>query len=128
MIGYMLQQSLFNELKEIGVERPVATILTQSVVDAEGPAFKNPTKPIGPFYSAMEASRLRADKGWTIVDDSGRGYRRVVPSPKPIEIPEFPIIQEMFNLNFVVIQCGGGGIPVVKKPDGKLIRRRSSDR
>lgn len=121
MIGYMLQQSLYNELKEAGVDRSVVTMLTQSVVDEKDPAFKNPTKPIGPFYTAMEASKLREERGWTIINDSGRGYRRVVPSPKPITIPEFPIIQEMFNLNFVVIQCGGGGIPVVRKPDGKLV-------
>ncbi len=121
MIGYMLQQSLTNELNEIGANRPVATILTQSIVDQNDPAFINPSKPIGPFYTAMEASQLRNEKNWKIINDSGRGYRRVVPSPRPIAIPEFPIIKEMFDLNFIVIQCGGGGIPVVRKPRGELV-------
>ena len=120
MIGYMLQQTLHNELRVLAVERPIATILTQSIVDRNDPAFSDPTKPIGPFYTEEESSKLRKERGWTIMNDSGRGYRRVVPSPKPVEIPELPIIREMFELGFIIVQCGGGGIPVVRREDGEL--------
>lgn len=114
MIGYMLQQSFYNEMKSSGLELPVATVLTQTVVDPNDPAFKNPTKPIGPFYSAAEASKLKKAKGWSIVNDSGRGYRRVVPSPNPVSIVEEKVIKEMFNSGTIIIAVGGGGIPVIR--------------
>jgi len=120
MIGYILQQSFHNELKKMGINIPVATILTQSIVDREDPAFKNPTKPIGPFYTKIRSLKLSREKGWKMISDSGRGYRRVVPSPRPIAIPEFPIIKELFDRNFIVIQSGGGGIPVVSQKNGEL--------
>ena len=98
----------------------VTTILTQTVVDKNDPAFTNPTKPIGPFYTAMEASKLRREKGWTVINDAGRGYRRVVPSPRPIAIVEATAIRKLTDEGIVVIACGGGGIPIAKDNDGKL--------
>ncbi len=114
MIGYMLQQVMFNELKSAGLDVPVATVITRALVDREDPAFKNPTKPIGPFYTAMEASQLKEEKGWMVINDSGRGYRRVVPSPNPVAIVESRAIKNLFNNGVIVIACGGGGIPVVR--------------
>ncbi len=122
MIGYLMQQSFDNELKSVGLSTSVVTVLTQTLVDANDPAFKNPTKPIGPFYSAMEASKLRQEKGWTIVNDSGRGYRRVVPSPNPIEIIEGRTIRGLFDSGVIVISVGGGGIPVIREKDGRSLR------
>ncbi len=122
MIGYMLQQVMLNELKSAGLEFSVATIITQTLVDREDQAFKNPTKPIGPFYTAMEASRLKEENGWTVINDSGRGYRRVVPSPKPVSIVESSAIKELFSHGVIVIACGGGGIPVVRDDKGRLQR------
>ncbi len=122
MIGYMMQQSLDNELKSVGMDKGIVTLLTQTLVDAADPAFENPSKPIGPFYSAMEASKLRQEKGWTIINDSGRGYRRVVPSPNPMEIIEGKIIRSLFDAGFVVISTGGGGIPVVRRNDGRILK------
>lgn len=121
MIGYLMQQSFDNELKSVGLNRSVVTVLTQTLVDANDPAFKNPTKPIGPFYSAMEASKLRQEKGWTIINDSGRGYRRVVPSPNPVEIIEGRTIRGLFDSGVVVISVGGGGIPVIREKDGRTL-------
>jgi carbamate kinase len=115
MIGYMLQQSFHNELRLVGIDRWVVTFLTQTLVDEQDPAFLNPQKPIGPFYTAMEAKRLREEKGWTLIDDAGRGYRRVVASPEPIEIVEGSMIRSLFDEGFLVIAAGGGGIPVVKQ-------------
>jgi carbamate kinase len=89
MIGYMLQQSLDNDLRQAGKEIPMVTILTQTVVDRNGPAFQKPTKPIGPYYSEMEAESLERDRGWTLINDNEKGFRRVVPSPVPISIVEF---------------------------------------
>jgi carbamate kinase len=122
MIGYMLQQVMCNELKSAGLEFSVATVITQTLVDREDQAFKNPTKPIGPFYTAMEASQLKEENGWTVINDSGRGYRRVVPSPKPVVIVESGAIKELFNHGVIVIACGGGGIPVVRGDKGRLQR------
>jgi len=82
-IGFMIQQALYNQLKQLNIKREVATVVTQVVVDKNDPAFSNPTKPIGPFYTREEAQKIQREKGWTIVEDSHRGYRRVVPSPKP---------------------------------------------
>jgi carbamate kinase len=115
MIGYMLQQCLINELKRIGSERPVLTVLTQTLVDRNDPAFSRPTKPIGPFYSAQEAENLRDQKGWTLAEATGRGFRRVVPSPRPISILEGRSVKDLFEKGYVVIACGGGGIPVIER-------------
>src|SRR5215467_11558122 len=114
-LGYIIQQSLKSELAQRGEDREVATILTQVEVDRNDPAFLTPTKPIGPFYSASEKSELeKAGKGWTFVEDSGRGYRRVVPSPDPKTVVEASTIRGMVQKGIVVIACGGGGIPVTK--------------
>lgn len=118
-LGYMMQQSLQNELRKLGRPWPVATIITQMVVDPKDPAFANPTKPIGPFYTLEKAEALRA-KGYTIIEDSGRGYRRVVPSPQPAAIAEIYAIRTLVNSGALVICGGGGGIPVVRDPGGAL--------
>jgi carbamate kinase len=120
MIGYMLQLSMRNELRAAKIGAPVVTLLTQTLVDKNDPAFQNPTKPVGPFYSAMEASKLRREKGWTVINDSGRGYRRVVPSPLPKTIIEGSCIKELFELGVIVIAAGGGGIPVTTDADGNI--------
>lgn len=101
------------------VERPVACVLTHVRVDGDDPAFREPTKPIGPFYSQAEADRLEHERRWTIVADAGRGYRRVVPSPKPLEIVELAPIRTLLEAGALTIACGGGGIPVVAR-DGQL--------
>jgi carbamate kinase len=113
MIGYMLQQSLDNELRLLGIDRKIATIVSQTMVDADDPAFSNPTKPIGPFYTAMEASNLKDERGWTLINDAGRGYRRVVPSPDPSEIIEGGMIRTLYEEGFLVVASGGGGVPVI---------------
>lgn len=114
MIGYMLQQSLHNELRLVGIDRRVVTILTQTLVDINDPAFRDPGKPIGPFYTAHESKKLKDEKGWTLINDAGRGYRRVVPSPEPREIVEDGMIKAMFDKGYIVIAAGGGGVPVVR--------------
>ncbi len=119
-IGYMLQQCIDVELKLAGFDIPTQTILTQTLVDKGDPAFEKPAKPIGPFYTAMEASKLREEKGWTVVNDSGRGYRRVVPSPRPIAMVEARAIKDLYDHGFIVIASGGGGIPVVSDKKGLL--------
>ena len=118
-IGYHLQQAIGNELTARGIRKPVATIVTQTVVSQDDPAFQNPTKPVGAFYDKETADRIAAEKGYTMVEDAGRGYRQVVPSPKPFDIVEAESIKALFNAGHVVIAVGGGGIPVVRK-DGKL--------
>ena len=120
-IGYMMQQSLQNELRRVGLgDRPVVTIVTQVVVDERDPAFRRPTKPIGPFYPEDRARLLAKEKGWTIVEDAGRGYRRVVPSPKPLEVVEIAAIRQIVEDGGVAIAAGGGGIPVSRQWDGSL--------
>lgn len=119
-IGYMLQQSLQNELRRMGIDKDVITIITQVVVDGADPAFDNPTKPIGPYYTDEEAGYVAKVKGWTIIEDSGRGYRRVVPSPRPREIVEFMAIKNAIDSGAVVIAVGGGGVPVVRDAAGDL--------
>ena len=119
-IGYMIQQALQNQLRKMGLDKDVFTIITQVMVDPNDPAFKNPTKPIGPFYKRREAEAIAREKGWSIVEDSGRGYRRVVPSPMPLEIVEWRAIERAINSGAIVIAVGGGGIPVVRSPDGIL--------
>jgi carbamate kinase len=120
-IGLMIQQNLGNLLAEQGNgDIPVATIVTQVVVDKDDPAFANPTKPVGPFYSEEEAKALEADKGYNIREDAGRGWRRVVPSPDPIEINEKAAIRLLVEAKSLVIASGGGGIPVMRE-NGKLV-------
>ena len=116
-IGYHLQNALQNELKRRGINKPVATLVTQVVVDKNDPAFQNPTKPVGSFYSKEEADLMNA-KGFTFKEDSGRGYRRVVPSPKPIDIVEIDSIKSLLAAGNIVIAAGGGGIPVIEDSDG----------
>ncbi len=116
-IGYQLQQSLQNEMKKRGIKKDTATIVTQVLVDVNDNAFNNPTKPIGSFYSKEEADKIVKEKGFTFVEDAGRGYRRVVPSPKPMAIIEKDIIKELLENDRLVIAVGGGGIPVISKDD-----------
>ncbi|MDY4640666.1 MAG: carbamate kinase, partial [Erysipelotrichaceae bacterium] len=114
-IGYHLQQSIMNELAKRGIKKNVATVVTQVEVDPEDSAFKNPTKPIGSFYSKEEADKIVAETGYTFVEDAGRGYRRVVPSPKPVSIVELDVVDSLVRSGSVVITVGGGGIPVIKE-------------
>jgi carbamate kinase len=114
LIGYMLQQSMANALGAKSMTTTCVTVVTQVVVAADDPAFQNPTKPVGGFYSASEAEKLSNDKGWTMVEDAGRGYRRVVPSPMPLSIVEYPAIAALLEAGITVIAAGGGGIPVVR--------------
>jgi carbamate kinase len=112
-IGYALQQNLQNEFYMRGVQKSVATIITQVLVDRDDPAFKNPSKPIGGFMDETEAKLRAEEMGWSVVEDAGRGWRRVVPSPKPKEVVELETVQALINAGVVVITVGGGGIPVV---------------
>ncbi|NLA99816.1 MAG: carbamate kinase [Methanomicrobiales archaeon] len=118
MIGYMLQQSMQEALREAGVDRPVATVLTQTLVDSNDPAFENPEKPIGPFYDPVQAKRLQEEKGWRMVQIPGRGYRRVVPSPRPVALVEEQAIARLVSAGVIVIAAGGGGVPVVTDSRG----------
>ena len=120
-IGYMIQQELTNELKRRGINKEVVTIITRVIVDKNDPAFKNPTKPIGPFYTKEEVEQIKKmHPDWVIIEDCGRGYRRVVPSPYPKEIVELNAIKALVNSGYTVIACGGGGIPVIRE-NGRLI-------
>jgi len=119
-MGYMIQQTLANHLRALNLPHNITTVVTQVIVDKDDPAFKKPTKPIGPFYDLTEAQKLRRDRGWVIIKDSGRGYRRVVPSPRPLKIQETRIIKNMLADSEIVIAVGGGGIPVVREADRSL--------
>jgi carbamate kinase len=119
-IGYALQQNLYNDFIEMGIDRPVATIVTQTEVSAADPAFQNPSKPIGSFMNEKEASRRIAVDGWDCSEDAGRGWRRMVASPRPIRIIEEPVVRTLLDNGVVVITVGGGGIPVVGDATGKL--------
>lgn len=119
-IGYHLQNSIGNELNKRGIKKNVATIVTQVLVDENDEAFKKPTKPIGAFYDKETADRISKEKGYTMVEDSGRGYRQVVPSPKPVDVIEKDIVNTLVDSGNVIITVGGGGIPVINK-DGKLV-------
>jgi len=118
-IGYMIQQSLGNEFQRRGIQKPVVPVVTQVVVDKDDPAFEKPSKPIGPFYDEARAKRYHDEEGWHIMEDAGRGWRRVVPSPIPMRIVEQEAIKALIGMGFVVIGVGGGGIPVVEE-DGSL--------
>ena len=113
-IGYDLQNALREELLDRGIVKGVSTVLTQVEVDPEDPAFQHPTKPIGSFMSREEAEKLVAERGYDVVEDAGRGYRRVVASPKPVSIVEIDSIRDMVEAGLVVVACGGGGIPVFR--------------
>jgi len=117
-IGYALQQNLQNELKRRGIEKPVATIVTQVRVDKNDPAFSSPSKPIGGFMDEEEAKQRAEELGWTIVEDAGRGWRRVVPSPIPQEVVELASVKKLLEAGHTVITVGGGGIPVVQADGG----------
>lgn len=119
MIGYMIQQTLFNTFNRMGLNKEVASIVTQVLVDKDDPAFQNPTKPIGPFYTAEEAEEY-IKQGLTMKEDSGRGWRMVVPSPQPLEIMEKEAIKTLLEKGVIVVAVGGGGIPVVKDRTGNL--------
>ncbi|WP_415929892.1 carbamate kinase [Zhenpiania hominis] len=118
-IGYHIQQCLKYALNKTNRNIPVVTVATQVIVEENDPAFKNPTKPIGPFYSEAEAKQLEKEKGYIMREDSGRGYRRVVASPLPRKIVEIDAVKELWD-HAIVITCGGGGIPVIEKPNGTL--------
>ena len=117
-IGYHLQQAIQQELKTRGVDKECAAIVTQVVVDANDPGFAKPTKPVGSFYTKEEADKIAAEKGFTFVEDAGRGYRRVVPSPIPQRIVELKVVEQLVKAGDIVITVGGGGIPVVETEQG----------
>ncbi len=119
-IGYMIQQSLHNEFKKRNIDKQATTVVTQVVVDKDDIAFKRPTKPIGPFYDERKAKEYSKEQGWSIMEDAGRGWRRVVPSPIPLEIVERDAIKSLIDKGFVVIAVGGGGIPVVINENGDM--------
>ena len=119
-VGYMVQQALQNELRRAGVTRDVVSLVTQVEVDPDDPAFRNPTKPIGPFYTLQQAERLQREKGWVLREEPGRGIRRVVASPRPLRIVEIGVIRTLVE-DGVIVNCGGGGgVPVVRR-DGDWV-------
>ena len=119
-IGYHLQNAIGNELAERGMAKDVATVVTQVLVEESDPAFQHPTKPVGAFYDKETADRIAAEKGYTMVEDAGRGYRQVVPSPKPVDVIEKNTVKALVGSGTVVITVGGGGIPVVRR-EGRLV-------
>ncbi|WP_010298030.1 carbamate kinase [Clostridium senegalense] len=119
-IGYHLQQAIREELKNRGSNKEVATVITQVIVDKNDEGFKNPTKPVGSFFTEEQAKKLMEEKGYTMKEDSNRGWRRVVPSPMPVSVVEEPIIKTLVDAGHVVITVGGGGIPVIDKGNGQL--------
>ncbi len=119
-MGYMIQNTVANHLRQVGAPHNITTVVTQVIVDRNDPAFKVPSKPIGPFYDVNTAEQLRQEKGWDIIEDSARGYRRVVPSPIPVNIQQARIIKSMLDAGEIVIAVGGGGIPVVREDNRNL--------
>ncbi|MBU1694654.1 MAG: carbamate kinase [Verrucomicrobia bacterium] len=119
-IGYNFQMALGNEFRRRGINKSVATVVTQVLVDKDDPSFKKPSKPIGQFYSEEEAQKRKVKDGWDIIEDAGRGWRRVVASPDPKEIIELPAIKTLISAGVVTIAVGGGGIPVIRGEDGNL--------
>ena len=120
-MGYMLESRLINRLSYMGLDTPVTTVLTEVVVDKDDPGFRNPTKPVGPFYREFRALELIKEKGWTMKEDSGRGWRKVVPSPKPLEIVQLAAVKLLLEAGHCVIAGGGGGIPVIRDASGFLV-------
>lgn len=118
-IGYHIQKGLRDSLKDEGINKKIATIVTQVTVDKNDPSFKNPTKPVGPFYTKRMAEKLMNQTGEKYVEDAGRGYRKVVASPKPIDIIELDTIKDLLNTNHIVIAGGGGGIPIFNQNENK---------
>jgi len=112
-MGFMLEKAIINELRKNSLDKEVATLITQVVVDREDPAFENPSKPVGPFYSKYRAQMLIRQKKWTMIEDAGRGFRKVVPSPRPIDIVPKRVIRDLVHSGKIVIVAGGGGIPVI---------------
>ncbi len=121
-IGYMIQQTLFNQLKDAGIHRDVVTLMTQVIVDEEDPGFQNPTKPIGPFYSKIQKEKYAKHRGHVFqkVEMKGERYRRVVPSPNPLRIGEAKVIKDLFESGVIVIASGGGGVPVIQDSRGHI--------
>jgi carbamate kinase len=119
-IGYALQQNLYNHFLDMGIDRNVVTVVTQVEVDPNDPAFQNPSKPIGSFMDKEQAMKRKEEDGWDVVEDAGRGWRRVVASPKPKRIVEEPAVKQLIRAGTIVITVGGGGIPVVADENGKL--------
>ena len=119
-IGLQIAQSLQNEFRHQGVEQAVTAVVTQCVVDEHDPSFSAPSKPIGPFMTEQEARQREVENGWVVGEDAGRGWRRLVPSPEPLEIIEMPAIRTLLDSGTLVIAAGGGGIPVVYREDGEL--------
>ncbi len=120
LIGFWLQQAFHDAFRQEGMNNKAVSVITQTIVDHNDPAFSNPTKPIGPFYSEEEARKVSEERGYVVKEDAGRGWRRVVPSPKPQEIVEAPVIKTLVDAGVTVISTGGGGIPVFQAEDGSL--------
>lgn len=120
LIGFWLQQAFHDAFRQEGMNNKAVSVITQTIVDQNDPAFSNPTKPIGPFYSEEEARKVSEERGYVVKEDAGRGWRRVVPSPKPQEIVEAPVIKTLVDAGATVISTGGGGIPVLQAEDGSL--------
>ena len=119
-IGYLLERSLRNAMLSEGIDREVVCLLTNVIVDPKDPALRSPSKPVGPFYTPYRAAYLRRARRWRIVEDSGRGYRKVVPSPRPLRVMNMSVIRGLLDRHHVVIAGGGGGVPVIEEPSGKL--------
>jgi carbamate kinase len=117
-IGYMIEMALLNEFRKLKVTKKVAAVVTKTVVDKDDPSFHNPTKPIGSFVSKQEAASHKDEFGWHILEDAGRGFRRVVPSPIPREIIELDVIKLLVEVGYIVIAAGGGGVPVIRSEQG----------
>ena len=120
LIGFWLQQALHDAFVSNGIDRSAVSMITQTIVDSSDPAFQNPTKPIGPFYSEEEAKTVASERGYTVKEDAGRGWRRVVPSPKPQTIVEADVIKSLVSTGVTVVSTGGGGIPVLQDEAGQL--------
>jgi carbamate kinase len=112
-MGFMLERAVTNELRRHSIDKDIITLVTQVLVDRNDPAFEKPTKPVGPFYTKFRAQQLTREKKWTMVEDAGRGYRKIVPSPKPIDIVPKWIIRDLVQAGRIVVAAGGGGIPVI---------------
>jgi carbamate kinase len=119
-IGYMIQKALLNEFHKRGIVKKVTTVVTQTIVDRNDPSFKSPTKPIGSFMSEEEGLGNKRTLGWDVVEDAGRGFRRIVPSPKPKEIIELEVVKLLVKKGYIVVAAGGGGIPVIRNEEGDL--------